>query len=116
MTTPELSEQLQAVQQKLSETAIRLMDSLDMEAINAAPLNQRAAALRIVLDYVLKFPALSQPKNNEQVIRIEYTYPDGTTHDTPPWTETDPQRMDALQGGRLWTTLRQDSRRQNSGD
>ena len=66
--------------------------------------NLRVIALTRLLDRVIKLEALVQ-STSDQVVRIEYQYPDGTIHNVPPW-ESDwgdheqppPLRMEDVQG------------------
>lgn len=85
---PTDAEALAQLQQALIRDAVVLALSLD-EVIDAAPLGQRAAALNQLIDKILKL-ADRLPAGSEQVIRIEYSDPDGTTHQTPPWARDDP--------------------------
>lgn len=89
------------VRRKLAAQALKLMESLDAESIAVAPLNQRAAALGIVLDRLVKLQqvetqlmaaklrtaAARDQANESEVIRIEYQYPDGSIHHTPLWAD-----------------------------
>ncbi|MBC8099707.1 MAG: hypothetical protein H7Y11_09720 [Armatimonadetes bacterium] len=97
------------VRRKLALTALRLMDALDDEAIAAAPLNQRATALGIVLDQLVKLEHEAQPTqpHGEEVIRVEFEHPDGTHRSTPPWAAAYSANTDALSGGSLWQAFRQ---------
>lgn len=110
---------MRQVRDSLAKTALRLMDALDEESIAAAPLNQRAAALGIVLDRLLKveqqLPA-PQGEPQEYVYRVEYKYPDGSIHSTPHWARNNPERGDTLSGSGLRKALRQDGSRQNPVD
>lgn len=108
---------LDKVRRQLTEKAAELIVALDAEAIVQAPLNQRAAALGVVVDRLLKLHSLSQSleaaaqlegETSEKVIRIEYQYPDGSLHAAPPWADADPGHGGALQSGGLWSAFRQD--------
>ncbi|MAS34873.1 MAG: hypothetical protein CL610_12755 [Anaerolineaceae bacterium] len=66
------------------EDAIRLSESIE-EVIDEAPLNQRATALNQMIDKIIKL-SKELPQTGEQVIRIEFIDPDGTTHETPYWS------------------------------
>ncbi len=85
---PAGADALAQLQQALIRDAVALALSLD-EAIDDAPLGQRAAALNQLIDKILKL-ADRLPAGSEQVIRIEYGDPDGTTHQAPPWARDDP--------------------------
>ena len=84
---PADADALAQLQQALIRDAVALALSLD-EAIDDAPLGQRAAALNQLIDKILKL-ADRLPAGGEQVIRIEYGDPDGTTHQAPPWARDD---------------------------
>lgn len=76
--------------ERLTVKALELIEAIDSDRIEAAPLNQITSALATVLDRLMKLQALlyeNQPK--EEVIRIEYHNPDGTISETPPWAEDD---------------------------
>jgi transposase-like protein len=93
---------------KLLKSAERLVDSLEA-VIDNAPLNQRASALGAVIDRYLKLEAqLPEDDNQEQVIRIEYRYPDNSIHATPPWAGEDSEDETTLPSRSLWETFRQD--------
>lgn len=98
------------VRRKLAQSALRLMDSLDEQAIAGAPLNQRAAALGVVLDKLMKLNAVHPSQAEEEVIRIEYKDPDGTLHSTPYWAREDhPGNGDGtFRGSSLWEAFRKD--------
>ena len=66
------------------DDALRLSESIE-EVIDDAPLNQRASALNQLIDKIIKL-SKELPQTGEQVIRIEYVWPDGTAHETPYWT------------------------------
>jgi hypothetical protein len=90
---------LQNVRDSLTRTALHLMEALDEESIAAAPLNQRATALGIVLDRLLKVEQqLPTPPTEPQeyVYRVEYKDPDGSLHPTPSWARKHLERDDAL--------------------
>lgn len=78
---------LAQLREALIHNAVTLALSLD-DAIADAPLGQRAAALNQLIDKILKL-ADRLPASGEQVIRIEYGDPDGTTHAAPPWARDD---------------------------
>jgi len=85
--TPEFEEESQALQyvrrqivQEVANMAATLKDTLD----TAAPYH-RILALSQLLDRLIKLDILIPQTQREQVIRVEYTYPDGSFHSTPPW-------------------------------
>lgn len=85
-------EELALVQ--LLDEATQLADSLG-EAIDDAPLGQRATALNQLLDKILRILALL-PRQEEVLVRVEFQDPDGTTHSTPPWARNDSGQRGAL--------------------
>lgn len=91
----------------LADRALALAQACDDDRIASAPLNQVASALGVIIDRYLKLEP-TDPAMNEQVIRFEYTHPDGQTRSAPPWADDDPASADALQGGRLRAALGQD--------
>ncbi len=84
---PPAADALAQLRAALIDNAVTLALSLD-DAIAAAPLGQRAAALNQLIDKILKL-ADRLPASGEQVIRIEYGDADGTTHAAPPWARDD---------------------------
>jgi hypothetical protein len=104
----QVTEVLRQLQHQLLRLALELADGLE-EAIPDAPLNQRVSALKALIDGVLKLEArMPQTEPQEKVYRIEYQYPDGTIHRTPPWAEEDSGSAESVQRGRLWTAFRKD--------
>jgi hypothetical protein len=88
-TTPPHTISLELLRQRLAQNALLLADTLD-DAIAEAPLNQRAAALGLLIDRLIKLDAWQPQERPEGVIRIEYQDPDGSVHQTPPWARNDP--------------------------
>lgn len=82
----------------------RLMDHINnlMETLTDDPdlAHLRVIALTRLLDRVIKLEALTA-KEGEQVIRLEYKYPDGTIHDKPPWMDDDDEESTQLSDGKL---------------
>ena len=85
-------EELALVQ--LLDEATLLADSLG-EAIDDAPLGQRATALNHLLDTILRILALL-PRQEEVLVRVEFQDPDGTAHSTPPWARSNSGQRGAL--------------------
>lgn len=85
-------EELALVQ--LLDEATQLADSLG-EAIDDAPLGQRATALNQLLDKILRILA-QLPRQEEVLVRVEFQDPDGTAHSTPPWARNDSDQQGAL--------------------
>lgn len=104
---------MQQICNQIAERALRIVEEMDDETIANAPLNQLSSALGVLVDRYIKLQDLLPELETEQVIRIEYYYPDGTTHSTPPWAETDSERQRPLSGGRVRKTLRQDGDGEN---
>lgn len=113
-----LATQAQALQASLLGTSAALVGAIRLQ-IDGAPLNQLSAALGVVVDRFLKLDEYIQQKTlmqGEQVIRVEYLYPDGTVHDAPPWAEDDFEYTGAVPGGGLRAALRQDGNGQDRGE
>ena len=76
----------------------RLMEHIDtlIETLTDDPdtAHVRAMALTRLLDRVIKLEALTRSEDPEQVIRIEYQYPDGSLHHAPIWADPDPDPND----------------------
>ncbi len=104
------------LQQRMTQRALDLVEAIDAERIDGAPLNQLASALGVLVDRMLKLDTDEEAHDHDAIIRIEYRYPDGTLHDAPPWAAPDPAASGPLQGGGLRAPLRQDGDGQNRGD
>ncbi|MBW4437658.1 MAG: hypothetical protein KME04_11020 [Pleurocapsa minor GSE-CHR-MK-17-07R] len=93
---------------RLLRNAQLLADGLD-DAIEEASLRERAAALGVVIDRLIRLSDWRPHDSSEetQAVRIEYQYPDGTIHDAPPWSAEDHGVEGAFSGRRLRTPLRQ---------
>ena len=111
------AERLQAIitqlHEQLAEDALHLAQAID-GTIDGAPLNQLASALSAVVDRYIKLNELQTSESHEQVIRIEYKYPDGRISDAPPWADEHYREQGAVQGGRVWSPLRKDGSWQDS--
>ena len=83
----EFAEEVLAI---LMDDAIRLA-SLN-EGIEDAPLNQRVAALNQILDKILKLMDLVPPIETK-ITRVEFIDCDGTVHETPYWSRSDPDEQ-----------------------
>lgn len=100
-------EKLHRLRRRLIEAADQLAASLEA-VIEDAPLHQRAGALGIVIDRYLRLGEVLPQEEQEQVIRIEYKYPDGSIHRVPPWAGQDFAGARPLQGRGLWQALWED--------
>ncbi|MEL6151441.1 MAG: transposase [Chloroflexota bacterium] len=66
----------------MSDHALNLAKGL-LDDEQKAPLNQRASALGMLFDRLLKLDDRREGDNPHSRIEIVYRDPDGTTHDTP---------------------------------
>lgn len=113
--------QLRTLQRLLLDDAVQIASGLNA-AVEAAPLNQRAQALGLMIDKIIKLEewlrhSASQEANTEgQVIRFEFQYPDGSIHDAPPWANANPGDAGTLPGRRVWTPLWEDGDGQAAAD
>lgn len=102
------TEALKQLQQMLLHLALELVEGLG-EAVPDAPLNQRVAMLKALIDGVLKLEArMPKEETEERVYRLEYRYPDGSIHSSPPWAGDDPEEDEAVHGSRVRSSLRED--------
>ena len=79
--------------ENMLQEALRLSESLG-DAIEDAPLGQRATALNQLLDKILKVMALLPRQGaaqEEVLVRVEFQDADATLHKTPFWARTDPE-------------------------
>ena len=122
MTASADARRLAQIRKRMTDRALDLLDSLDGEAIRDAPLNQRTAALGVLIDRMLKLYAFEQglaapdAAQERQVIRIEYRYPDGTTHRAPPWAAAGIDGEDAVLRGSVRPSLGEDGTGQSAAD
>jgi hypothetical protein len=84
------------------------------QAAQDAGIERRTRALTAIVDRVLKLKAVldaeqeANEPQEEPVVRIEYAYPDGTSHDAPPWANADYGGDGALPSHRLRKAFRKD--------
>lgn len=93
--------------QQMADKALLLVQAIDEDIVAKAPLNQIASALGVLVDRYLKLEDAVPDDDTEKVVRFEYFY-DGSTHVAPPWANPDYRSTEPLQGGRVWSPLRQD--------
>ena len=74
------------LQVKLLERVLQIVEQMDDETLETAPLNQLTTTLNTLVNHALKLEEANEDKDEEQekVFRIEYVY-DGSVHKTPPW-------------------------------
>ena len=107
--------QTKSLQASLLDTSLQLVQAMG-ERINDAPLNQLASALGMAVDRFLKLDEYIQQNalaQGEQKLYVEYLYPDGSIHGSPPWARDDSERESAISGGGLREALRQDGNGQD---
>lgn len=75
--------ELFSLRNQLMQHVFKLTESLSQ---NDEFVNHRAVAITRLLDRIIKLDAqLDYLRPAEQVIRVEYQYPDKTIHSVPPW-------------------------------
>jgi len=103
--------ELTTLHERLLTAALHLVEALD-DAIADAPLSQRASALGLVIDRLLKLDqwlqAAAADPAADKVIRFEYTDADGSVHHTPHWARGDSAHKSAVPRGGLWPPFRED--------
>lgn len=114
-TAAKVTEALRQLQRELLRLALQLIDGIE-ESVPEAPLNQRVTMLKALIDGVLKLEARMPKEEDEEggVVRIVYQDPDGSVHQSPPWTRRDSQRNREVSGSGVWSALRQDRIGENS--
>ena len=101
----QVTEVMKQLQRQLLDLALEIVNEME-EAIADAPLNQQVAALKAILDSVLKLEArMPRDDKDGSVIRIEYIDPDGSIHQTPPWTRQNSESESEVQGGGVRTPV-----------
>jgi hypothetical protein len=122
MATGADARRLAQIRRRMTDKALELLDSLDAESLSEAPFHQRAAALGSLIDRLLKLYAFERQNeapdsaHEGQVIRIEYRYPDGTTHRAPPWAAAGTDGPDAVLRGGLRSALGEDGTGESAAD
>lgn len=106
--------ELAVLRQRLLDSAHLLAAGLE-EAVAESSLRERASALGTLIDRLIRLQQLLQQAQEkpdgspeEQVVRVEYQYPDGTAHDAPPWANADYGFQGTLPSGRLRKAFRKD--------
>ncbi len=102
--------QLEHLHERLIQNTLQLVEAVEGQ-IDNAPLNQLTSAVGTLFDRYLKLDehlAQFNLTEGEQIVRIEYKYPDGTIHDSPPWAEADSDDALTVQSGGVWQAVRQD--------
>lgn len=83
-----LHDPLELLEIQLTDHALTLAAKL-LENVEGAPLNQKASALGVVIDRLLKIHEANAAESaeNDTVERVDIYYhdPDGSTHRTPIW-------------------------------
>ena len=105
------AEKMTLVQHHMADKALELVNAMDTERINNAPLNQLSSALGVLIDRFLKLQESQQEhdaEHTEQVIRYEFRHPDGSLRETPYHAEARVRHTGTLQGGGVRATLGQD--------
>jgi hypothetical protein len=97
---------LERLRDRLLDCALYLAASLVEDGANA-PLNQRAAALGLVIDRLLKL-AVILPASGAPTLRIEYVDTHDHARGSPPWTDADPAQPGTLHGAGVRAPLRED--------
>ena len=110
-----LRARIERAHEQLAEDTLRLAKAIASQ-IEGAPLNQLATALGAVVDRYLKLDEqlvhMKLENKGEQVIRVEYQYPDGSLHARPHWARNNPEYTSPFQSSRVREALREDRDRQ----
>lgn len=103
------------LQVAMLDRSMAIVERMDDETLNNAPLNQLATALSALVNQALKLEEAiedTDEQTEEKVIRIEYLY-DGSVHKTPPWTSESPAIPRPIQSSSVRETLGQNGARKN---
>lgn len=87
-----------------------ILQQMDAETLDKAPLNQLASALGALVNHALKLEEVieeTDEREEEKVIRFEYFY-DGAVQEVPPWTGASEGFDRSLQSSGVWEALGQD--------
>jgi len=99
------------LQTDMLERGLAIVERMDDETLDNAPLNQLTSALGSLVNHALKLEEVidetDEQEDKEQVYRIEY-YTDGRLTNAPPWAEDSDESSSEIQSGRLRETLGQD--------
>ena len=107
------------LQVAMLDRSMAILNRMDDETLNNAPLNQLATALSALVNHALKLEEAIEEDDEqeeqgqqEQVIRIEYYY-DGEVHNAPPWAEESPEESSPIQDGGVRSEMGENRTRQN---
>ncbi len=107
-----------AQQADRAQSVVEMLDALTPGAVEALrralesdQLQVAVWAAREVLRYVSQIKQVTG-----QTITVEYKNPEHRAVSTPPWADRHPAPSGALQGGGVWSPLRQDGDGQDSAD
>jgi hypothetical protein len=97
------------VQNRMADKMVLIIEAMDKEVINNAPLNQLASALGILVDRIIKVHDAKEIETPDTPVRFEYyDASTGKTGETPPWAEEDFE-----QGGSFYSRFLRETIREN---
>lgn len=85
--------EMRTLREELLGKSLDLISHMN-QAIQEAPIHQRAAALNHMIDKILKLTEVLEEQTDDetpkiQTIQIEYVDAEGKTYEAPPWTKDD---------------------------
>jgi len=103
------------LQVAMLDRSMAIVERMDDDTLNNAPLNQLATTLSALVNHALKLEEASEEtdeQTEEKVIRIEYYY-DGAVQDSPPWTGASERSSSPIQDSGVRETLGQNGTGKN---
>lgn len=106
------------LQVAMLDKSMAILNRMDDEILDNAPLNQLASALSALVNHAMKLEEAIEDDDEqekgqqEQVIRIEYYY-DGEVHNATPWAEESADESSQIQDSSVRSEMGQNGTGQN---
>lgn len=105
------------LQTEMLDKGLQIVERMDDETLDKAPLNQLASALGALVNHALKLDEVidDSDEQTERVYRIEYYY-DGEVKETPPWAEESDESSSTVQSSGMRKALGKNGAGQDCDD
>lgn len=104
------------LQVAMLDKSMAILQRMDDDTLDNAPLNQLASALGALVNHAMKLEEAleedDEQEEQEQVIRFEFVS-DGRVTETPPWTEDSPEESGEVQDSSVRETVGEDTTGEN---
>jgi hypothetical protein len=105
----EVIHKLLYAQNRLTDKLLDILNAIDKDVIEKAPLNQLVSSLGIITDRIIKVHDAKEIETTDSPVRIEYyDASTGQTSTTPPWAKDDFEQGGSFYSRFLRETLRED--------